>query len=88
MKKQFIQLCLQNDKEHLDNSYSQKQLAEVLGCHQTLISVRKAELKRGPVCDLGTAAKRSKRQDAFEVEHADLVEVVEQFWVRNSFKFE
>jgi hypothetical protein len=69
-------------------SVSQSQLAEVLGCHQTLISVRKRQLAKAPVSPIGKETKRRKRRDAFEVQNQQLVEVIEHVWVSGKKKDE
>jgi hypothetical protein len=86
IQKQFVTLCLQNDNQHLAPGYTQSQLADVLGIHQTLVSLRQKRLRsKEPISPVGKPHKRAKRKDAFEIEHEDVVETIEDFWVHFSF---
>ena len=79
-----MQLCLHNDHQHLDPSYSQQQLADALGISQALGSLRKSESKTVQLSPIGSAPKRAKRSDAFEVQHTDLLQVIFNAWVNNN----
>jgi hypothetical protein len=57
----------------------------VLGIHQTLVSKRQRRLTSEEPSPLSKPIKRAKRKDAFEIAHADCVEIIEDFWVKFSF---
>ena len=79
-KSAFVTLCLKDENNNLQN-YSQQNLAEVLGVHQTLVSHHKRKLTTFDITTVGNAPKRNKRSTAFEIQHAELVEFIEGFWV-------
>jgi hypothetical protein len=80
--KKIRQFCLVNEQNNLPPGYTQEQLAEVLGVDQSLVSraVSKAAAQLTPLTN--KPSKRQKRSDAFEVQHAAVVVVIGEFWVR------
>jgi predicted transcriptional regulator len=80
--KKIRQFCLLNEQNNLPPGYTQEQLAEVLGVDQSLVSraFSKAAAQLSPLTN--KPSKRQKRSDAFEVQHAAVVVVIREFWVR------
>jgi hypothetical protein len=76
-----VKLCLHNKNQHLNPFYSQQQLADALGVSQELVSFRKRESSSNELSPIGSAPKRGKRSDAFEVKHTDLLAFISNFWV-------
>ena len=79
-KSSFVTLCLKDENGDL-TSFSQQTIADVLGVHQTLVSHHKRKIANFDLSTVASAPKRAKRSTAFEVQHADLVDFIEGFWV-------
>jgi len=78
--KKIRQFCLLNENNNLPPGYTQGQLAEVLGVDQSLVS-RAFSSATDQLSPITNKNKRQKRSDAFELQHADVVVVMGDFWV-------
>ena len=78
--KKIRQFCLVDENRQLPSGYTQGEISATLGVDQSLVS-RTTKIAKTALSPLGKS-KRKRRNDAFEIQHPELVVLIKDFWVR------